>query len=285
MWAILSAAGLWRRRVTALVSALLALAACGNVAAFYSAWRLGSITPAVPLPASALFAVVFGWIAWRAWRGVGSAAPGRSGHIATVGVACALALVFPVVQVAFFGTTDYRRPADVAVVLGAKVYSNGTLSTTVEDRVRTGVDLYDAGLVSRLVMSGAVGDSGVDEPVAMRDRAVAMGVPASAVLLDHAGENTDATVRETTAIFERENIHSVLAVSQFYHLPRIKLAYRAAGWEVRTVPATFSRVIPETPWLVAREVPAFWTYWLRSVAASGRPASVAQRVVGVGAEE
>jgi len=264
-WGLAPRTGPRRRLATSAAAAALALAALHDVLAFYGVRDAGTIVPAVLVPASALFVLAFAWVAWRAWTSSENVPGARGADLAAAGMAFALALAFPVVQVAFFGTTDYRRPADAAVVLGAKVYASGVLSTTVEDRVRTGVDLYKAGLVSRLVMSGAVGESGVDEPVAMRDRAVAMGVPAGAVLLDHAGENTEATVRETTAIFAANGIRSVLAVSQFYHLPRIKMAYRAAGWDVCTVPATKSRYIIETPWLVMREVPAFWSYWARTV--------------------
>jgi vancomycin permeability regulator SanA len=174
-------------------------------------------------------------------------------------------LVFPLAQMAFFGGTDYRRHADVAVVFGAKAMAGGVLSTSLEDRVRTGADLYRTGLVPRLIMSGGVDASAVDETIAMRDRAIALGVPSSAITLDNGGDNTDASVADTVPMFRRMHVRTVLAVSQFYHLPRIKLAYRAAGWDVQTVPATVSRYIDQTPLSVAREIPAFWTYWAASL--------------------
>jgi len=57
----------------------------------------------------------------------------------------------------------------------------------------------------------------------------------------------------------------VLAVSNAYHLPRIKLAYRRQGQEVFTVPAEETRRIKETPYLWLREVPGFWVYYLRGL--------------------
>ena len=53
-------------------------------------------------------------------------------------------------------------------------------------------------------------------------------------------------------------------MSQSCHLPRIKMAYRAAGQQVYTVPAEASRPILKTPALVTREIPAFWFYWSRA---------------------
>lgn len=263
-WGLAPTAARWRARATAAAASLLALAACVNVRDFYAAWRSGVIAPAVPVPSSVLVVGGLAWVASCAWS-LRVPVSGRANRVATLVVVLALVAAFPLAQVAFFGTTDYRRPSDTAVVLGALVYADGTLSTSLEDRVRTAADLYRAGLVKRLVMSGGVGDTGVDESVAMRDRAVKLGVPASAILLDGAGVNTDATVRDTMRMPEVGGAGRVLVVSQFYHLPRIKLAYRAAGRDVQTVPATASLPILQTPALVLREVPGFWTYWVRAV--------------------
>lgn len=262
-WSLGARSNIVRRGAVA-ASLLLALVAAANAVSFYRVWSGGSIAPAMPLPVSAVYLLGFVWIAVRAHRGSPDAGM-RSGYrgVATALLACVIA--FPLLQVAFFGTTDYRRNADVAVVLGARVYDNGVLTTALRDRVRTGADLYRAGLVSRLVMSGGVEPNGIDETVAMQKAAVAMGVPQSAITLDAEGDNTDATVTNTTAILRSQGATRVLVVSQFWHLPRIKLAYLSAGWNVETVPATASAPIIHTPYLIAREVPAFWQYWLRSL--------------------
>ena len=51
--------------------------------------------------------------------------------------------------------------------------------------------------------------------------------------------------------------------SEFYHLPRIKLAYQRAGWDVFTVPAKESYLLRQMPYNMAREVAAMWVYYLR----------------------
>jgi vancomycin permeability regulator SanA len=266
-WAWAPSSGGARRSATAATAAVLALAACANSVGFYQAWRAGSIAPALPLPVSLLIAIGFAWITREALRAHAKTVV-RASRSWTIAVAVAMLGVFPLAQMAFFGGTDYRRHADVAVVFGARAYANGVLSTSLEDRVRTAADLYRAGLVPRLIMSGGVDTSAMDETIAMRDRAVALGVPASAIALDNGGANTDASVAGTVPMLERDHAKTALAVSQFYHLPRIKLAYRAAGWDVQTVPATVSRYIDQTPLSMAREVPAFWLYWATSLIAS-----------------
>lgn len=271
VWALWPVTGSARRLFTSAGCAFIAIVALGNVAGFYRAIGSGLVHALIPVPFSAVVAMLFALLAVVVFRGgaVPSGAKQKNGRLrgrAGVAAWCLVwVLVFPLAQVAFFGTTDYRRPADAAVVLGALVYSNGTLSQSLSDRVNTAVELYEDGLVPKLIMSGGVGSSGVDEAQAMKARAVELGVPAEDVLVDSEGVNTDATVANTTRMLEELGASKALVVSQFYHLPRIKMAYRAAGWNVYTVPASAGRVIGKTPLFVAREIPGFWVYWARAV--------------------
>ena len=167
---------------------------------------------------------------------------------------------------AFFGTTDYRRPADVVVVFGARVRNDGAPSLTLANRVTTAVELYRDGLVDTVVMTGGIEPSGIDETIVMRDLAVAAGCAELARSSSTAGgHNTNASVANTIRIFRDHEMDRILAVSQFYHLPRIKLAYARAGVDAWTVPARTS--ITRTTAIVARESPAFWLYYLRAVMA------------------
>ncbi|MBN2204674.1 MAG: YdcF family protein [Thermoleophilia bacterium] len=260
--------GAVRRAATATAAFGLAAAALYDCARFYEAWAGGAIAPWAPVPLSLLVALVLAFVGVVVVRGGRVALEGRRRAWALVATALTVVLcgvLFPLAQVLFFGTTDYRRPADAAVVFGAQVHDDGRISTSLRDRVATAVSLYEEGLVERLVMSGGQGTAPVHEAVAMRDLAVELGVPAEAVVVDLGGLDTDATVHGTSAIFRREGLERVLAVSHFYHLARVKLAYQAAGWDVQTVPAAQTYVVPQTPRLVAREVPAFWLYYLRAV--------------------
>jgi len=251
-----------RRRLT--VGLVLAFAAVTvwNGVDFYLAWRDGQFHPGVPAPLSFVVAAALGFVAWAALRPPPRRLPAA---VVLVVTAAVCVLVFPLAQVLFFGRSDYRRPADAVVVFGAQVHEDGRPSTSLKDRMATAVELHDQGLAPYMVVSGAVGDSGYDEAEVMRDMAVAAGVPAEHIVVDSAGVNTDATVADTAPIFDERGWTRVLAVSQFYHLPRVKLAYQRAGREVLTVPAGTSSPIPQTPTLVAREIPAFWLYYLRAV--------------------
>jgi vancomycin permeability regulator SanA len=129
------------------------------------------------------------------------------------------------------------------------------------------VELYRDGLVPTLLMSGGDGADGFNEARVMRDRAVASGVDPAAILVDPAGITTEATIANSTALL---TTHAsgvaptrLIAVSQAYHLPRVQLAFATVGIDALTVPAADPQPIGEMPFLVAREVPAFWVYYLR----------------------
>ncbi len=257
-----------RRPLTVGVVAALGLVALGNTVAFYVAWSRGRIAPAVPVPLSLLVALLLSGIGLAClWPGAALGAKPRAAAFAAASLAFLVGL--PLAEIAFFGTTDYRRKADIIVVLGAKVHANGRPSTSLSDRVMTAVDLYRKHYASTIVVSGGVGESGHDESVVMRDLAVSQGVPASAIVLDHDGVTSSATVANTTRLFQERRARTALVVSQFYHLPRLQLDYQRAGYDVFTVPAASTLPIPMTPYFVLREVPAFWLYYLRGALGSG----------------
>jgi uncharacterized SAM-binding protein YcdF (DUF218 family) len=271
--------GRWRRWLTLGALAFFLAATAVNAAVFW--WLLGEgrLVTRVPVPLSlgfhGLLWMVFSAVLAERRRELARVRPIGGGWREGAGmlaVAGACALAFPVAQAFGFGWTSYAREADLAVVFGARVYRDGRLSDAVRDRVHAAVELYRQGRVSRIVMSGGPGDGPVSEVEAMRREARRLGVPAAAILEDPLGWNTAATVRNTRPFWTSPAGPArlrVLAVSEFYHLPRIKLAYQGAGLEVYTVPARPGHPLRAWPLRsIAREIPAFWLYYGRAV--SGR---------------
>ena len=262
-WAVRPSMGVSRRRITRALVWLLRGASVANCVVFYGLLFGGAITSRFPLPLSVFVAGALWWI--LSALGV-SAKPvtrrfrRRCGAVAAAG-ACLVA--FTLAQMFCFGKTDYRRRADAIVVFGAGVTPDGRCSRALADRVRTACGLFREGYAQRLIMSGGPTPGRLHETRAMRDYAIALGVPADRIVLDPGGVNTQATVDNTCRMFERLGATRVLAVSHFYHLPRIKLAYNRRGREVYTVPAKQSWPLAAMPYFIAREVAAIWVYFLR----------------------
>jgi len=264
-YAVAPRMSVWRRRTTLIVMPAFAAVTAWNGVDFYLVWRAGEIRPGVPFPLSFVLCAVLLFVAWAALR----PPEPRRRRLAAAGVLVATAVIcvlaFPLAQVFFFGTTDYRRNAEVVVVFGAQVHADGRPSTSLRDRMDTAIEVYREKLVKKVLVSGGVGDSGYNEALVMRDMAVEAGVPPEDVIIDSAGVNTEATVRHSFPFFMKARRPEALAVSQYYHLPRVKLAYQGEGATVFTVPAGTSTPIPQTPRFVLREVPAFWLYYARAV--------------------
>jgi vancomycin permeability regulator SanA len=242
------------RRGARAVVVIAAVTAGISAVRFYALLARGFIHTSFPLPLSLIVAVLLAVIAARFEH------ERRARPRTIIITAVAAALVFPLLQVCFFGATDYRRPAAAIVVFGARAKADGTASDALADRVRTACDLYHAGFAPRIIMSGGPGEGSATEPQVMRALAQRMGVPESAIEEDPAGINTEATVRNTARMMAARPC--VLAVSHFYHLPRIKITYQHYGVEAFTVPSVNS--VPfSMPFNVVREDAAFWWYYAR----------------------
>lgn len=261
VWGTHRSSGRWVR-LPALAAALVLLAySIRNVGQFWRLWSQGTIDPGFPLPFSLLVAIALAFVVLGMLRPL--TRPGVVEWMTAVLTVLLCLVLFPLGQMMCFGKTDYRRPADAAVVFGARAYADGRPSDALTDRIRTGCDLYREGLVRWLVFSGGPGDGAVHETEAMRRTAVDLGVPAAAVVLDTGGVNTQATVQNTVPMFRDRGWHRVLAVSHFYHLPRIKMTYQREGVEVYTVPAREFYTLTQMPFFMVREIAAQWVYYLR----------------------
>lgn len=253
-----------RKTVQVAISAALLVvvgATIHNSWQFYHLWERHSISPNIPVPLSLVLAVLLLLLLAHYIRRQRSGTTHRRRWHVVVGVLTWIVL-FPIFQMYSLGQTDYRKPSDVAVVFGARVFKDGSLSDALFDRVRTACELYHSGLVRKILMSGGPGDGAIREVEAMKKTAVVRGVRPEDVIVDPDGINTHATVSNTKRIAECAGWQSLILVSHFYHLPRAKLAFQRAGLEAVTVPARESYLLRKMPIFIMREVAAYWTYYL-----------------------
>lgn len=126
------------------------------------------------------------------------------------------------------------QPSPVAIVFGAGLWRDGTPTPVLRDRVETAAELYFAGKVEKLLMSGDNSRQDYNEPQAMRDYAISLGVPDAVIALDYAGRRTYDTCYRARDIF---GIRSAILVTQSFHLPRAIYTCNALGIKATGVPA------------------------------------------------
>jgi SanA protein len=157
-----------------------------------------------------------------------------------------VALVLPRLITAVYGWsrvyTVERAPAGrVAIVFGAGLTRSGQATPILRDRVETAAQLYFAGKVEKILMSGDNRFENYNEPEAMRQYALTLGVPSEAIVLDYAGRRTYDTCYRAKAIF---GLDSALLVTQGFHLPRALFVCNALGVQAAGVEAANRRYWP-----------------------------------------
>jgi SanA protein len=148
-----------------------------------------------------------------------------------------------------------QAPArSTAIVLGNTVFPGGVLSRWLAERVEVSLELYRAGKVKRIIVSGAYHpEIDYDEPGAMSAWLQRRGVPGDAIVLDRRGHRTAATMASAAALGVRE----ALICTDAYHLPRSLYFARHAGIRAIGVPSVEAK-----PVRLIRSVRAHTREWL-----------------------
>ncbi len=144
-----------------------------------------------------------------------------------------------------------------AIVFGAGLWRDGSPTPILKDRVETGAKLYFAGKVEKILMTGDNSLVEYNEPEAMRQYAIELGVPDSVIVLDYAGRRTYDSCYRAQAIFK---LNDVILVTQKFHLARALFLCNGLGmkgvgveadnkvyrksslfmWNLRELPATLT---------------------------------------------
>jgi len=154
-------------------------------------------------------------------------------------------------------------PADaprIAIVFGAGLNRSGGPTPVLYDRVATAVDLYQRGLVDKLLLTGDNRFIDYNEPEAMRQTALQLGVPDSALVLDYAGRRTYDSCYRARSIF---GVERAILVTQAFHLDRAM--YLCASFGIDSVGVMADRRTYATrseTWWSIREAAATVAAWL-----------------------
>lgn len=164
--------------------------------------------------------------------------------------------------VTLLGLKENIFAADAAVVLGNQVFSDGVPSPRLAARLDKALALYRDGVCPVIIVSGGIGKEGVDEAEAMAAYLFRREIPEHAVVIDSSGVNTAATARFASRWLSENNGSSIIVVSQFFHLPRTRLAMKGQGISsVGTACADYLEW--RDIFSVVREIPALVVYFFR----------------------
>jgi SanA protein len=125
---------------------------------------------------------------------------------------------------------------DVGLVLGTSRYNSDGVSANpfFQGRMNTAAQLYHAGKVRHLLVSGDNGHAGYDEPTWMCDALVARDVPRSAISLDYAGFRTLDTMARAKAVF---GLQRFTIITDDFHEARCVFLAHSLGLDVVGFPS------------------------------------------------
>ena len=136
--------------------------------------------------------------------------------------AVAAYLIVTAVQVVHTASLEEIRPADAIVVFGAAEYS-GRPSPVLKARLDHAFDLYQRHVAPVLITTGgAAADPKFSEGGVGRDYLLKRGVPENALIAETQGSDTSQSAKRVAVIMQANGLRSCVAVSDAYHVFRIR---------------------------------------------------------------
>ena len=173
-------------------------------------------------------------------------------------------VVLHIIYISIDGLQTFKGNADVAVILGNRVFAGGQLSSWLQGRVDAALLLYQQKRVKKIFASGGIStpeDGGSREGDAMKQYLVSKGVPEADIIADNGGQNSYLTAKDFIDWNQSQHYTSVVIVSQFYHVTRCKYIFKKLGYK-NVYGASSTRYAWKDIIGTLREVPAFYMYVL-----------------------
>ena len=165
--------------------------------------------------------------------------------------------------IAWEGLHDRVGRADVALVLGGGgIDPDGWPSRRTRSRLDRAIELDREQSIQVFLVSGGNGRGERDESEIMADYLVAHGIDRNRISLDHGGFTTYDSARDTAAFLKEHGWHGVWIVTQYFHVPRTRMALSHFG--VEPVFSAHARLIEAHDlYFLGREVAAWTDYWFK----------------------
>jgi len=137
-------------------------------------------------------------------------------------LAVALFLTVTAVEVVNTASLQELHPADAIVVFGAAEYS-GHPSPVLRARLDHALDIFHHGQAPVVITTGGAGaDPSFSEGGVGRDYLMHHGVPERSLIAETQGRDTSESAARVGVIMRANGLHSCIAVSDAYHVFRIR---------------------------------------------------------------
>lgn len=165
--------------------------------------------------------------------------------VLTIATLIPLTILLTMLSVYWGAHNDQARKVDAIVIMGAAQY-NGVPSGVLEARIAHALALWNEGLAPRIVVTGGKmpGDA-YTEAETEAAWLIERGVPQNAIVYENEGRDTWQSMQGVAAALKGTDVHSLLIVSDGFHLTRTKLMASQLGFKAYGSPVPDS---PIRPW-------------------------------------
>jgi len=168
--------------------------------------------------------------------------------------------------------SESSAPADVIIVLGGGVVPDlKILPWQAQERVRTAVDLYQAGYADQIIVSGGeVKGQGYTESQFLREYAESLGVPPENIIEENRSTSTYENAAYSQQVMQEQGWQTALLVTSSYHSQRACRVFKKQGVSLACIAApidpayarNYFRKLNEF-FSVTREYGAVVYYWIK----------------------
>lgn len=141
------------------------------------------------------------------------------------------ALIGTALYVALYEAPETIPNGEAIVVVSGNAAKSGGLVGETKVRLDRAIALYNDGRAPRLVVSGGTVGGRTTVAEAMKEAAMAAGVPEDAITVEGGSHSTLQNALFSADIEDLEKAGTILLVSHKYHLPRANASFRWAGFD------------------------------------------------------
>lgn len=160
------------------------------------------------------------------------------------------------ISICMYATKDEKRDADVAIVLGASVTSEGP-SPVFRERINHAIWLYESDYVDAIIFTGGTGEGNITSEARIAQQyAIEQGIPEEDIYLEETSTITQENLANAKVVMEEHSFETAIIVSDPLHMKRAMLLAEDCGIEAYSSPTPttmYKSLKTQIPFLLREE--------------------------------
>lgn len=156
-----------------------------------------------------------------------------------------------------------KNNKNIAVVLGAAVWSGNIPSPTLSSRIDKALELLNESFAGKIVLTGGKAPGELSEAEVALEYARVKGIDTSKVVIENTTSSTSDQIRwiSNELINEANKFTDIIIVSDAYHLPRVIEISKFFNLDIKVAESTHKQEFKDKIFTKIRECIAVFNFW------------------------